>query len=309
MELSILIPTYNRGNNLRQNLLELDKIINGNNISDNVEIIVANNCSTDNTNIILEECISHINTKITIYNHHKNIGLEANALFVLSKASSKFIMFLGDDDYLHSRYLLEVLNLIRNDKKIGLIIPSYLKILPDRTKMGGGRDLNLSNKFYKKGFYSSLRLSWRGHQLSGIVLFREELYEAYKDRKVSNIYPFIFFVALCAMNHNSYHLTSFPVEVTQPGQEKKDWNYGEDGLLTEVFDNFSKLPGINYFQKSLYQIYFFYKQRWRILDYQGEDRKKAISIISKSKQTSKLAALTIRFMVSLLILKSYLLNK
>jgi len=40
------------------------------------------------------------------------------------------------------------------------------------------------------------------------------------------------------LNGNGYHLTDYPVKITQPRQDKKDWGYKDGSLVSEIFDNY-----------------------------------------------------------------------
>src|SRR5690606_4036196 len=117
------------------------------------------------------------------------------------------------------------------------IIPSIEVIDAEGAFLKKGRDSRLPNSFHKKGFRNCLTHSWRGHQLSGVVLKRIGLYGSYIDRNVGNIYPFIYFVSFNCLYGNTFHFTQYPVMVTVPGQQNKDWTYGKDGLLNDIFDN------------------------------------------------------------------------
>ena len=172
-------------------------------------------------------------------------------------------MYLGDDDFIECAYLKEILEHLEGNTNVHCVIPSFVPINILGEHLVGGRDFNLPNKTTKRGFYNCFINSWRGHQLSGLVLKRAHLYDSYVARKVNNIYLFIYFVAQSCLDGDTYHFTKYPVKVTQPGQENKDWGYGKDGLLNEVFDNYKKLS-INYLQKSVLQLFFYAKQPGRL---------------------------------------------
>ncbi|TXE02130.1 glycosyltransferase family 2 protein [Algoriphagus aquimarinus] len=286
MPLSILIPTYNRSEYLKKNLELLNHYIHQENFSNQIEIVVSNNNSSDNTEeMILEFKKNH--PKLQLYYHfqRENIGLEKNALFVLKEATGEFVMYLGDDDYLDNDYLKGVINHLKINKNTHSIIPNFIPIDISGKQLGKGRDDAFSNRVYEAGFKNCLINSWRGHQLSGLVLKREGLYDAYNDLKISNIYLFIFLISYCCLYGDTYHFTTFPVKVTQPGQANKDWGYGKDGLLNEVFDNYKKLP-VNYFQKTLMQLYFYRKQSWRLFIYEKEGFKSLFEAFLNILRTS-----------------------
>lgn len=255
MILSILIPTYNRCDFLLKNLVSLKEIICKGNYLDDVQLIISNNFSSDNTNSTVHEFINN-NPTITInyYNQEENIGLEKNALFVLEKANTDYVMYLGDDDFIDYEYLQEVMSQIINTE-IRIILPSFIPVDLEGNRLNGGRDYNIPKSIHKKGFKNCFENSWRGHQLSGLVFKKDKVLEAYRGNEVNNIYLFIYFVAYSCLMGDSYHFTDYPVRVTQPGQENKDWSYGEDGLIGEVFDNYEKLP-LSFWKKDLLQIKF-----------------------------------------------------
>lgn len=267
MLLSILIPTYNRATYLEKNLMILYNHITKMKVFDKIEIIISNNCSSDNTHEIVE----NFKNKYPQFNvfhitQESNIGLEKNALEVLKYAQNEYVMYLGDDDYVDFFYLEGILSHLTISNNTHCIIPSNVPIDINGNLLPGQRDINIKSKLYKQGFKNCLQNSWRGHQLSGLVLKRKRLYQIYKERDVGNIYLFIFLVGYCCLKGDTYHFTNYPIKVTSPGQENKDWNYGNDGLIDEIFDNYLKLP-VNYLKRSILQLHFFKKQSWRLWGY------------------------------------------
>lgn len=263
--LSILIPTYNRSNFLNKNLEQLYEVIKRGNWEESIQLVISNNFSTDNTFEIIDK-FKRQDSSISIlsFNQERNIGLENNSLFVLQNASMPFVMFLGDDDYLSYSYLENVLDVIKNED-VNCIIPSYVPVFPNGEKIPNskGRDVDAINKRFNKGFLNCLENSWRGHQLSGLVFKRKGLYESYKNQNVSNIYPFIYFTALSCLNGMTFLLVDYPILVTQPGQQNKDWGYGNIGLLDEIFDNYKKLD-LDSLKKTRLQFKILDEQIWRI---------------------------------------------
>ncbi|QIA06717.1 glycosyltransferase family 2 protein [Draconibacterium halophilum] len=267
MKLSILLPTYNREPFLIKNLEMLTDYIRKGQFQSDIELVISNNKSPDKTEIKVKEFINgNGDIQIEYFNQEENIGLEKNALFVLGKAKGEFVMYLGDDDYIEYEYLRNTLNFIDENPNTSVVIPSFVPIDTNGIQIGKGRDEELPNSYTKAGFKNCLKNSWRGHQLSGLVLKRNGLLDAYEKYEVQNIYPFIFFVAYSSLYGDTFHLTEFPVKVIQPGQENKDWNYGKDGLLNEVFDNYKRLP-LNGIQKARLQLFFYKRQSWRLWNY------------------------------------------
>jgi len=99
-----------------------------------------------------------------------------------------------------------------------------------------------------------------------------DFYDEPRLTNLTKVFSVVFFVALSSLNGNTYHLTKYPVKVTQPGQNKKDWNYGKDGLMNEVFDNYKKLP-LSLLQKTLLEINLYHVQSWRLWQYKPKGLK------------------------------------
>lgn len=188
-------------------------------------------------------------------------------------------MYLGDDDYIGEEYLLGIVNKISKDKSISCIIPSFKPVDLQGAPLPGGRDLNKYPKIYNNGFHNCLENSWRGHQLSGLVFKRENLLEEYCKNDVNNIYPFIYFVAHSCLIGKTWHFTEYPVKVTQPGQDNKDWNYGKDGLIGDIFDNYIKLEKLTYIQKVLLELKFLNLHSWRYMHYYKQDKKLFFDVV------------------------------
>jgi glycosyltransferase involved in cell wall biosynthesis len=112
--ISILIPTYNRPNQLKKNLLSLR-----NQSLKNFRVIISDNSENDISNNIVKE-FKDLN--ITYIKNYKNLGSKKNFLNLLSKVKTNFYCYLLDDDYFCDKnYLLEVSKIINQNPQIGLI--------------------------------------------------------------------------------------------------------------------------------------------------------------------------------------------
>ncbi len=289
MLLSILIPTYNRAQCLRNNCAVLCSAITANGLENKVGIVISNNCSNDETKMVLDETVSSSAIDITVYHQEKNIGSVRNVLFLLNQAKSDYVMFLGDDDYIDENYLVDVCLCISKVDAPTVIIPSNIAISESGEELGYSRDVGFPRKSFPSGFKACLNTSWRGHQMSGLVFLRDGLMENVVDKGICNMYLFIYFIAYLSFKGRVLHLTNYPVEVSRPSQQSKGWSYGDDGLMSEVFDNYRRLDEINFIQRSLLEIKFLDEQYWRYFMYikLGLPRFfRAIKSIATGKNTS-----------------------
>ena len=87
--LTIVIPTYNRYRCLKETLQTLLP-----QITEEVEVIVSNNCSTDETKSFLDT----LHDQIQPFHGEVNIGSDRNFFACLSRGSGEYIWTLCDDD-------------------------------------------------------------------------------------------------------------------------------------------------------------------------------------------------------------------
>jgi glycosyltransferase involved in cell wall biosynthesis len=258
-----------------------------------VNIIISNNHSCDNTQAIIDSYAIEFQGVVFSFNQSTNIGLERNSVFVLSKAKSRYIMYLGDDDYISPYYLKTVIELIWDDKCTA-ILPNF-KNMNLRDKIHFEHIDSQDIIFHTSSFNSIRRYIGRGHQLSGLVFMRNGLLDSYlKNDLLRNIYLFIYFVGYSIMQGDFYTVNSAQVHVTSGNP--KDWKYGRDSLVPQVFCNFSSLYPKDILKQFFLQITFLSQQRWRLLI--RIIPIKAIKVswyICKAKETTNLLRVSLPF--------------
>ena len=114
MNLSICIPTFNRKDYLKENILEIIKQAEENEIS--VEICISDNDSTDGTGIMISEIDASQFITLKYAKNEKNIGPDLNYLRVVELASRDFCWFLGSDDIIAPGSLIQMNRLINSSK-------------------------------------------------------------------------------------------------------------------------------------------------------------------------------------------------
>jgi len=119
--------------------------------------VLSNNNSTDNTGESTLSFCQKSQIRIDYYEQKENIGLKKNALFVLAKASTEYVMYLGDDDFISEEYLKTIVIRLRKEKEISCVIPSYQCVLPGGELLPDGRDVGKRNKLYERGFIIDMR--------------------------------------------------------------------------------------------------------------------------------------------------------
>lgn len=235
--LSILIPTYNRAQDLLINLNHLYNEINRDDLVNEVCIIISDNFSADNTRELVEHFIAkHQDLQIIYKCQNENIGLERNAVSVFEYASSPYVMFIGDDDLVGKGYLRFCIGQIQGNSYIGCVIPG-IKSVNRSGEEKVGRVENYEFKIIEKGYDAVYYYSHMGHQMSGLVIKSGKVLHAYLSKpEYRNPYLFIYFTAYCLYNHRSIYAPMFKTAVQIDNE--KDWGYNEIGLLDEVFKSY-----------------------------------------------------------------------
>lgn len=255
--LSICIPTYNRANDLNHNLTLIESYLEKAGLFDKVCLVISNNCSTDETDVVIKHYEDEGKICIHYYKQEHNIGAGPNQVYAVEKASTPWVMLLGDDDYLEPWYIEECLKQIEEHPNLGSIIPNYMDYYPATGEYGHLREENCETQYYNAGFDACLQNAWRAHQLSGLCFKRENVIEEFQKRGINNLYPQIFFVSYNALRYDVLHWGQKCLCVSGIPQSKKDWGYGDDGLVNDIFDNFKHL-GVTRKQRAILEAHFLY---------------------------------------------------
>ncbi len=94
-KVSVCVVTYNQERLIAQCLQSLvDQVVDF-----DLEIVVADDCSTDGTRQVVEQFSARYPGVIRAFCHEKNIGAYKNFLFVHEQARGKYIAHMDGDDY------------------------------------------------------------------------------------------------------------------------------------------------------------------------------------------------------------------
>ncbi len=260
--IEVLIPTFNRASDIEKNLKLLVEQINDYKLKDNISISISDNFSEDETVKIIQNIINTSDIKICLYRQKENIGLEKNALFLLEQSANKFVMYLGDDDYIPDGYLKYLFKKTEEINDLSCVIPGFSALYADGT-IKPSRNACFEEEVFEPSFNTVMKISQFGHQLSGLLLKREMVFEKYTENEsLRNIYLFIFFVTFNILRGTSIYAPKYQVLVSQGNS--KDWNYDDSGLLTEIFKNYKIAFKNSYIKRNIMNFVFMNQQSWRL---------------------------------------------
>lgn len=140
MKLSIIIPNYNKEKYIGKLLSQLKEQLN-----DEVEVIVIDDCSTDNSwNIIKEysDVFTTIRNETNKYvAYSRNVGLD--------KSKGKYITFIDSDDEVKPYFVNNILESIKSNKD-GYFFDYEINNVVDGTEVEKGYNTMVWSKVYKK---------------------------------------------------------------------------------------------------------------------------------------------------------------
>lgn len=118
------IPAYNRAKLLER---ALNSIIRQD--YQNIEVIIADDCSPDDDLQKVIESYSHKILSLKYIRHNRNIGLIKNCLGLLDYANSKYFMWLADDDEISSNYISSLVSLLESSPDIATATGHWVLVL------------------------------------------------------------------------------------------------------------------------------------------------------------------------------------
>lgn len=124
MKLSILIPAYNRPNELRQLLDSIAWC----DLSSECEILVSDDCSPKQNQIgrVVKSMLSN-GLRIRYFAQASNLGEVENKNFLLGQAAGEFCIFIGDDDLVVQGSISRLLTVLGSPKVPDLVLLGYYK--------------------------------------------------------------------------------------------------------------------------------------------------------------------------------------
>jgi len=126
MKISIILPTFNRSNILKETIDNIQ-----NQTFKNYELIIINDASTDDTLNVIEK-FKKKDPRIIIINNPHNLGCAESRAIGLQRCNNELIVFIDDDDQWDNEKLMKQYGAIMHNNS-NMVISDY-NILKDRNK-------------------------------------------------------------------------------------------------------------------------------------------------------------------------------
>jgi|GEM_PF-1116842 len=197
-DLTICIPTYNRGERALKNVNYLLE-----NLEKTYTILVLDNASTNGVEFYKKiENISRTNNQVTYIKHQTNLQFYGNYLSCFKYAKSDYIIIISDEDFANLKELKSVLEQIKEDKNLGAYKGS---IQPHEDLVNLGNSTIFSDTSFSVGEEAIKSFPFSNNYITGMI-YNLNLIKKYKllDILEKNItkhknYPHIYFdMLICA---------------------------------------------------------------------------------------------------------------
>lgn len=180
--LSIAIPTYNRSKFLDQNLTQLKKELTTE-LSESVEILVSDNCSTDDTSEVINR-FQQEGMIIQYYKNNENLGWGRNFIQCFENSKGKYVLLLGDDDLIYDGVLKYIISILKSSDLGVLYLRPYGFTLDYKSEYPGSfgevKKFNNSSDFI-------LALGSNSTLISCCIINRDYIKESdYKNKPLGN---------------------------------------------------------------------------------------------------------------------------
>ena len=126
MKISIILPTFNRSNILKETIDNIQ-----NQTFKNYELIIINDASTDDTLNVIKK-FKKKDPRIIIINNPHNLGCAGSRKIGLQHCNNELIVFIDDDDWWDTEKLMKQYNAIMHNNS-NMVISDYY-ILKDKNK-------------------------------------------------------------------------------------------------------------------------------------------------------------------------------
>lgn len=169
--ISICIPAYNSARFIEETL----RSVLGQSY-ENIEIVIADDCSIDNTAQIVE---SFRDERIKFFRNKQNLGVEKNWNKTLRLATGKYCKLMGADDVLYPTFIEEQVNILENPCNTDIVLVTSHKHVIDQdgkliiTRKFSGKGRFEGRKSIKKCLHKGTNII--GEPVAG--LFRREALE------------------------------------------------------------------------------------------------------------------------------------
>jgi alpha-1,3-rhamnosyltransferase len=167
---SVIIPAYNHESYVKEAVLS---VVNQTYGYENIQLIVADDCSKDNTPAILTELQCEYGFKLII--HKQNQGISATLNEMISFSEGEFIVGFASDDVLILNRIEIQVDILKRNPDIDILLGDGILINENSTQISEYK-IDTAEAFTSYSFDELFLLQYPGF-VSGTFIIRRELYQ------------------------------------------------------------------------------------------------------------------------------------
>ena len=189
--LSVCIPTYNRVGYLKKCLKSVLS-----QVSDEVEVIVQDNCSTDGTEAWMRTVSD---PHLRYFRNPENVGLVNNVIQIISNARGQYVYMLTDDDYLLINGLEDTIRFAKETNCLAFKTAYFLH--NEVSKTGAHVSLFPRHMLPADMNEKNAAVVYHGSNILTGIVFKKEIFEEKRMRENShNWYPSLLLMGMAGLN-------------------------------------------------------------------------------------------------------------
>lgn len=228
---TIAVPTYNRPELLKRALTCV-----ANQDYENIEVLVADNCTPGT---LVEDVVESFKNKVqylTFTKHPVNIGAFKNFCSLLDAANGEYFMWLADDDEISSNYVSSLIDLMENNPDAASAVGRWILMVDENS----GKNMVASNFPQKSVFARVIRFVWKSddaffYGLHNTAVIKKAKFPGYYWPNNNVLLNWAYVYLLDMVLHGPILLTNDP-SVCFINHDYTAKNYGErKSKLIEVF--------------------------------------------------------------------------
>jgi glycosyltransferase involved in cell wall biosynthesis len=250
LTLSIIIPTYNRCD-------QLEKCLKSILISDDqdFEVVICDNASTDNTIKFLNKIQDK---RVIVLQNQKNIGADRNLKKLVLSAHGEYIFIITDDSFLSEKSIPDLKKIIAEHAGVGVIISCLAYVSINSGKIIGYRSNHPAPVYYKPGNAGLIEYALELRSWPRLVVKSSLVIERDLEIHIDCIYQSMYWIGKMIKEAGVFYTNK--VLVTAFGDNINYWKYPSDfglsgslKIIDDLFPLKSELKDKRALQKKLFK--------------------------------------------------------
>jgi hypothetical protein len=237
--LTVGIISYNRPFELERTIKSLLPL------PDNVEVVIC-----DDNSPKIDEILIHVkdhikDSNINFVSNSVNLGYDRNLYKVIQLANSEFVLLLGDDDYLETGALQNIINFLKNHKDLKCGFIKYTD------EFATSRSFNSNVYFDKTTLMKNGDFVYNSILFSGLIFSKQHvvLYENIFEKFFHSIYIQVAIFCFLNAKYGSYFIHGPGIIIGGDGENGFGFNEASSKADIDLMDRTKSISNLSYHKR------------------------------------------------------------